>query len=262
MTAQEVRHKVRDIAVRLWRDGRGSALIYLHGAAGIPGWLPFFAGLAERHEVVVPEHPGFGASDNPVWIRNIGDLAMYYLDFLDGLGAERVHLVGHSLGGWAAAELAVRNCSRLASLTLIAPAGVRVKGVPSGDNFIWSPEEAARNLFYHQSFAEKMLAQVPSEEEADRILTNRFMAAKLGWEPRWFNPSLERWLHRIAVPTLVLWGADDKLMPSRYADVWRARVPGVTVDIIPQCGHLPHIEKADATAGKILDFLVPRFRSS
>jgi pimeloyl-ACP methyl ester carboxylesterase len=262
MTAQEHRHKVRDITVRLWRDGRGAPLIYLHGAAGLAGWLPFFARLADRHEVVVPEHPGFGTSDNPPWIRNVGDLAMYYLDFLDELGAERVHLVGHSLGGWTAAELAVRNCSRLATLTLIAPAGVRVKGVPCGDNFIWSPEEAARNLFHDQFFAEKMLAQVATEEEADRQLTNRFMAAKLGWEPRWFNPGLERWLHRITVPTFVLWGADDKLLPSRYADVWRERVSGAKVEIIPQCGHLPHVEKADVTAERILGFLAPRFRSS
>ncbi len=130
-----------------------------------------------------------------------------------------------------------------------------MKGVPSGDSFIWSPEELARNLFHDQSFAETMLAQVPSEEEADRALTNRFMAAKLGWEPRWFNPALERWLHRVAVPTLVLWGADDKIMPSRYAELWGERVPHATVDVIPQCGHLPLIEKADVTAATILRFL-------
>jgi pimeloyl-ACP methyl ester carboxylesterase len=255
MTAQEYRHKVRDITVRMWRDGQGRALLFLHGAAGIPGWLPFFTHLATRHEVIVPEHPGFGNSDNPAWIRNVGDVAMYYLDFLDELGAQRVHLVGHSLGGWIAAELAVRNSARLATLTLIAPAGIRVKGVPIGDNFIWSPEETTRNLFHDQAFAEKMLAQVPSEEEADRQLTNRFMAAKLGWEPRWFNPSLERWLHRIKVPTLVLWGAEDKFFPSRYAERWGERVPGAKVELIPQCGHLPHVEKAEITAQKIIGFL-------
>jgi len=255
MTVQEQKHQVHDVGVRLLRDGRGASLIYLHGAAGLPGWIPFFARLAETYEVVVPEHPGFGASDNPPWIRNIGDMAMYYLDFLDGLDAQRVHLVGHSLGGWIAAELAVRNTARLASLTLIAPAGVRVKGVPSGDNFIWSPEEAARNLFHDQSYADKMLAQVPTEEEADRALTNRYMAAKLGWEPRWFNPSLERWLHRIDVPTLVLWGAEDKFLPSQYAARWRERVSGALVETIPACGHLPHIEKADATVSAIVGFL-------
>jgi pimeloyl-ACP methyl ester carboxylesterase len=254
MAVREERHKVRDIGVRLWRDGNGTALMFLHGAAGVPAWMPFFTHLAGAHEVLLPEHPGFGTSDNPAWIRNVGDVAMYYLDFLDGLG-KRVHLVGHSLGGWIAAELAVRNCGQLASLSLIAPAGVRVKGVPTGDNFIWSPEELARNLFHDQSFAEQVIAYTPSEEEADLQLTNRFMAAKLGWEPRWFNPALERWLHRIKVPVLVLWGRDDKVMPSAYAKVWQERVPGVRVEIIPECGHLPQVEKADLAAQKILRFV-------
>jgi len=251
----EHRHKVRDVSLRVRRDGKGPPLVYLHGPAGLPEWTPFFVQLAQAHEVMVPEHPGFGTSDNPAWIRNVGDVAMYYLDFLDGLNVPRVHLVGHALGGWIAAEVAVRNAARLASLTLIAPAGLRQKGLPAGDNFIWSPEETVRNLFYDQSFAEKMLAHVPSEEEADLALTNRFMAAKLGWEPRWFNPALERWLHRIPVPTLVLWGADDKFLPSQYVEGWRARVPDVTVEILPQCGHLPQVERADATAASIVRFL-------
>ena len=83
------------------------------------------------------------------------------------------------------AEVAVRNCSRLASLALLSPAGVRIKGIPSGDTFIWAPDEATRNLFHDQSFAEQILAQAPTEEEADLLLTNRFMATKLGWEPRY-----------------------------------------------------------------------------
>ena len=255
MAAHESSHKVRDIAVRILRAGQGEPLVFLHGARGFPGWLPFFDTLATHHEVWVPEHPGFGTPDNAASIRDIADLAMYYLDFLDGLGTDRVHIVGHSLGGWTAAEVAVRNCTRLKSLTLIAPAGVRVKGVPVGDNFIWSPEEAVRNVYYDQSFADKILAQEPSEEEADRQMANRFMAARLGWQPRWFNPALERWLHRISVPTLVVWGENDKLLPSAYAAVWKRCVPDVQVEIVPECGHSPHIEKLDLVAPKVLGFL-------
>jgi pimeloyl-ACP methyl ester carboxylesterase len=202
--------------------------------------------------VFVPEHPGFGLSDNPPWIRNIADLAMYYLDFLDTLGTEKVHLVGQSLGGWVAAEVAVRNCSRLASLTLLAPAGIRVKGIVSGDNFIWGPEEAVRNLFHDQSFADKILGQQLSDDEADIALTNRFAATKFGWEPRWFNPALERWLHRISVPTLVVWGANDKLFPVDYAKRWGERMAGSRVEIIPECGHAIAIEKGDVAAQNII----------
>jgi pimeloyl-ACP methyl ester carboxylesterase len=183
---------------------------------------------------------------------------MYYLDFLDGLGHPKVNVVGHSLGGWIAAEAAVRNATQFASLTLIAPTGVRVKGILSGDNFIWSPEELARNLFHDPSFAEKMLAQPPADADMDLLLTNRFMATKLGWEPRWFNPALERWLHRIKVPTFILWGREDKIMPSAYAEAWRARVPDVRVEIIPECGHLPQVEKAGIVAEKVLGFLAGR----
>jgi pimeloyl-ACP methyl ester carboxylesterase len=255
MTVKEQSHRVRDISVRLFRSGAGEPLLFLHGARGFPGWLPFFDALAAHYEVWVPEHPGFGTPDNAASIRDVADLAMYYLDFLDSLGTDCVHIVGHSLGGWTAAEVAVRNCTRLKSLTLIAPAGVRVKGVPVGDNFIWSPEEAVRNVYYDQSFADKILAHEPSEEEADRQLANRFMAARLGWQPRWFNPALERWLHRISVPTLVVWGENDKLLPSAYAAVWKRSVPDVRVEVVPECGHSPHIEKLSAVAPNVLGFL-------
>jgi pimeloyl-ACP methyl ester carboxylesterase len=252
---RESRHRVRDIAVRLMRHGQGEPLVFLHGAGGFPPWLPLFEELAKRYEVLIPEHPGFGTSDSPPWIRNIADLAMYYLDFLDELNTAKVHLIGHSLGGWIAAELAVRDATRLASLTLLAPAGVRVKGIASGDNFIWSAEEAERNLWHDQKFADAVLGAAPTEEEADIALTNRFMAAKFGWEPRWFNPALERWLHRIKVPTLVIWGEQDKLFPSAYAKAWKERIPGARVEIIPQCGHRPHVERLDVVGPMISRFL-------
>jgi len=255
MAPQEHQYRVRDIGVRLFRMGAGRPLLFLHGAAGVPPWNAFFERLASQYDVLVPEHPGFGTPENATQIRNVADLAMYYLDFLDALNTGPVHLVGHSLGGWTAAEIAVRNCGRLASLCLISPAGIRLKGIQSGDNFIWSPEETARNLFYDQSFAERMLLVSLSDEEMDRQLANRFMAARLGWEPRWFNPALERWLHRIQVPSICLWGENDKLMPSAYAERWRELVPDLRVQLIGECGHLPHVEKAEASAATVLHFL-------
>jgi pimeloyl-ACP methyl ester carboxylesterase len=255
MPVKELRHRVRDVGVRLWRAGAGTPLVFLHGAAGPPPWGAFFEALAAKCELIVPEHPGFGLSDNPAWIRNVADLAMYYLDFLDGLGLPPVHLVGQSLGGWVAAEVAARNATRLKSLTLVAPAGLRVNGVPCGDNFIWSAEETARNLYHDQAFAERIIAHTPSEQEAEIMLTNRFTAAKLGWDPRWFNPALERWLHRVTLPTLVLWGRDDKFLPSDYAKRWGACIPQARVELIADCGHLPHVEKAEITAQKVLGFV-------
>jgi pimeloyl-ACP methyl ester carboxylesterase len=255
MAIEETRHQTRDTSVRLRRDGKGERLLFLHGAGGWPAWGPFLASLAGQYQVFLPEHPGFGLSDHPPWIRNVGDLAMYYLDFLDALDGPPVHLIGHSLGGWTAAEMAVRNTARLKSLTLIAPAGVRVKGLVCGDNFIWSREEYFRNLIYDQKLAEQELARVPTDEEADIELTNRYMATKLGWEPRWYSPSLETWLHRIRIPTLVLWGRDDKLFPSDYAKAWAAQIPDIRVEIASECGHRPQIEKPDWAAQQVRAFL-------
>jgi pimeloyl-ACP methyl ester carboxylesterase len=255
MPGTETKHKVRDVNVRMLRGGSGPPVLFLHGANGLPQWLPFFEQIAARCDLRVPEHPGYGTSDNPAWLRDIGDLAMYYLDFLDGLDEPKVHIVGQSLGGWAAAEMAVRNCTHIASLTLLDPAGIRVKGLLSGDNFIWGPDEAVRNLYYDQSLADKMLAMPVTDEQADIALGNRFTTTKLGWQPRWYNPSLERWLHRITVPTLVVWGENDKLFPKEYAARWGERIPGCKVEIIPQCGHVPAIEKPDITAKKVLDLI-------
>jgi pimeloyl-ACP methyl ester carboxylesterase len=265
MPPRETSHTVRNIRVRLFTAGDGPPLVFLHGASGIERWLPFFDLLAARCTVIVPEHPGFGGSDNPACIRDVSDVAMYYLDFFDGLssdgfsgasGTGKIHLIGQSLGGWIAAELATRNCTHLKSLTLLAPAGVRVKGVLSGDDFIWSPDEAARNLVHDPAVAGSAIATraAMTPDEAERALVNRYAAAKYGWEPRWFSPALERWLHRVTTPTLVLWGAEDRLLPVQYAEVWRREVPGATVEIIPACGHLPHVEHAELVAKRILEF--------
>lgn len=218
-------------------------------------WLPFFDVLAEGYEVLVPEHPGFGASDDPSWLRSVPDMAMFYLDFIDAMKLDGVHLIGHSLGGWIAAETLVRDRARFRSLTLLAPAGLRVEGVPAGDTFIWSPEETARNLFHDQSFAARMLAQPPSEEMMDILLKNRFTVTKLGWQPRWFNPDLEKWLHRIKLPALVVWGDQDKVMPPAYAARWRERLPDARLVMVENCGHLPQVEKSEVVSKQIREFL-------
>lgn len=257
MVEQKVagRLAVRDVSVRVWRGGTGPSLLFLHGAGGHPGWLPLLERLAGRYAVIAPEHPGFGRSDDPKHIRHVPDLAMYYLDFLESMNLTRVHVVGHSLGGWTAAEVGVRNCGRLASLTLIAPAGIRVKGVPPGDNFIWAPEEAARNRFHDPAVAQAVLAATLTEDQLDEQMQNQLSAVKFGWEPRWFNPDLDKWLHRITVPTHVIWGADDKILPAAYARRWAERVDGARVTIIEGAGHLPHVEKMAQVAQPLLAFL-------
>jgi pimeloyl-ACP methyl ester carboxylesterase len=247
--------KIGDVGVRLHRAGKGPPLLFLHGAEGYSQWLPFFDALAEQYDVLVPEHPGYGASDDPPLIRNIADMALFYLDFLDSLDLRDLHIVGHSMGGWIAAELLIRNQSRAKSLTLISSAGIRVEGVPSGDLFIWNREELLRNIFYNQAYADIALSLQPTEQQLDTMLKNRFTSTKLGWQPRWYNPDLEKWLHRIKLPSLIIWGDDDKVMPSAYAGLWRERLPDARLVIIEKCGHVPQIEKLSETIDPLRDFL-------
>src|SRR5712691_13102128 len=132
---------IRDCRICVMRGGSGSPMLFLHGGGGAGIWLPCMAELAKKFDVIVPEHPGFGESDTPAWLDTISDLANFYLDFLAVLDLDGVHLVGHSLGGWVAAELAVRNTSRLASLALIGAAGVHVAGVEQVDTFLANDEQ-------------------------------------------------------------------------------------------------------------------------
>ena len=250
-----LRHTTRGVSVRLQRAGSGAPMLFLHGAGGMPPWGAFAEKLSSKHDLILPEHPGFGDSDEAAFIRDVPDMAMYYLDLIEGLGLPKLHVVGTSLGGWIAAEIAVRNSTRIASLSLLAPAGCRVKGVLSGDSFIWNAEESARNLVHNQKIAEAMIAAKPSEEDMDRMLRSRFMATKLGWEPRWFNPALEKWLHRINVSTLVIWGENDKLFPHVYSKPWIEGIPGARLELVPECGHLLHVEKGDDVAGRVLGFI-------
>ncbi len=174
---------IRDCSIRLMRGGSGSPLLFLHGGSGAGAWLPFLSDLATRFDVLVPEHPGFGASDIPPWLDNVADLANFYLDLLDALDLEGVHLVGHSLGGWIAAELAVRNTSRLASLTLAAASGIHVKGVEQVDIFLSSDEQRIRDLFHDQKLAEGVLTIALRAEAEDAGLKNRMTTAQADLAP-------------------------------------------------------------------------------
>jgi pimeloyl-ACP methyl ester carboxylesterase len=116
MPAQVSELKVRNVPIRLHRAGRGPTVLFLHGAGGVPQWLPFFDALAEHYELLVPEHPGFGGSADPPWIHSMADLAMFYLDLVEEAGLDRAHLIGNSLGGWLAAEILIRDRSRFKSL--------------------------------------------------------------------------------------------------------------------------------------------------
>jgi len=188
------------------RAGVGAPLIYLHGTDGLAEWPAILDTWAERFDVIVPDHPGFGASENPGWIDDVSDVAYLYLDAIEVLGLSGAHLVGQSLGGWIALEMAVRSTQRLRSLTLISAAGIHVKGVPKADIFIIDAEELARLSYADRKLGEDAAARAATEKYQDLAILNRIASARFGWQPRFFNPRLDRWLHRVNVPTHIIWG--------------------------------------------------------
>jgi len=255
MPHSETMLDVRGTRIRVLRGGSGPPLIFLHGASGHVGWLPFLEWLSQRFDVIAPEHPGFGASDDPPWLDRPSDLAYFYLDVIDALKLDRVHLMGTSLGGWIAAEVAVRDCHPLKSLTLTAPAGIHVKGLSKGDFFMWSPEQFVRNLTHDPAVADAMLAQPVTEAQQFTAMKNRLATAKLAWQPRLYNPHLAKWLHRISVPTLIMWGDHDQIIPPGYGPAFRDLIRGSRLDVFANCGHVPHIEQTDAWVEKITGFI-------
>ncbi|MBU3673097.1 MAG: alpha/beta fold hydrolase [Sinobacteraceae bacterium] len=229
-------------------------LLFLHGAGGAEGSLGVLGTLADRWRVIVPDHPGFGASTDPEWLDTIHDAAYAYLDFLEALDLRDVHLVGSSLGGWLAMEIAIRSASRLARLTLIAAAGIRPGDIPTGDLFMWSPEERVRNTIADPLLAGKILALPQTPEQAEIALRNHFTTAKLAWEPRFFDPHLDKWLHRLRLPVQVIWGAEDRLFPLALGEKLAGLIPGARLDVIPGCGHVPMVENPAALSALLREF--------
>jgi pimeloyl-ACP methyl ester carboxylesterase len=216
----------------------------------------FLEELSRCHEIIVPDHPGFGRSDSPTWLRSMGDAAFFYLDFLRILSEGRpAHLVGASVGGWLAAEIAIRDTSNIRSLTLIGPAGVRKKDTAIGDPFIRSAEVSADAMFVDSARARELRRPIENDEQIDLHLKNSIGLARLGWQPRLASPELQRWLHRIRIPTCLLWGSDDRIMPIEHSQVWLDSLDDARLQVIEGAGHLPHIEDPEKTAAAVAFFV-------
>jgi pimeloyl-ACP methyl ester carboxylesterase len=246
---------VRGTPIHMMQDGAGPALLFLHGAGGAARWLPFQERLAESFSVYFPSHPGHGGSPAAEWIEHISDLAFHYLDLLDRLDLERVHLVGASFGGWIAAELATMVSHRLASLVLIDPVGIRVDGWIYPFLFGMDIPEIVTTLFHNPMAA---LALASADQSIDTLaLQYREGAAlaRVAWNPYLYDPLLRRRLGRIASPTLLCWGAHDRLAPlAPCGETWAKAIPGARLQVFDESGHVPHLEEADAVADAVAEF--------
>ena len=240
------------------RAGHGEPLLFLHGSASIGAWPPFLIELSQRYDVIVPDHPGFGESPSPAWLDNVHDVAYAYLSFLSELGLCGINVVGHALGGWIACEIAVRSDRDLRSLALIAPAGIRVQGARKLDTFLMSPEAVAEHSYADATIHVLRARPDNNDERAVEIyLQDQLTYARLAWQPRLFDPHLDKWLNRISVPVLLVWGSGDHVIPPVYADAFARLIPGAKCETIANAGHYPQIEQSEA----FVDVLTVFFQS-
>lgn len=239
---------------RYWRSGSGTPLLLLHGAGGSAMWEAEAERLSATHDVILPQHPGFDGSRYPEWMETVEDLAYLYSAAMQDWGLTRFRLMGHSLGGWIAGEMAIRIPAAIDRLILVAAGGIRGQGY-AGNNFIWSAEETAAALFVDPAMRAKFVEPPADEAIALRVHRSRESTARLVWSPRWIGPAMNKWAARIAMPTLVIWGEADGLFPASFGRTFADRLPDSTFVEIANCGHVPHLERPEPFRAAIDPFL-------
>jgi pimeloyl-ACP methyl ester carboxylesterase len=247
-----------DVTVDVYSAGTGPTVLLLHGVEGREADASFIAALAERFHVLAPSHPGFGLSPRPDWCDSVEDLAFLYLEWLKRLDLRDVVVVGLQFGGWVAAEMAVRDSSRLSRLVLIDPLGIKVGGREDrdiADVFAISRTELDARVFADPDCGPGDLTQAP-REDVMHIARNEEALALYAWEPYLHNPRLRRWLPRIDVPTLVAWGDRDGIAGVDYGRAYAESIPGARFEVIDHAGHRAQVEQPTVLAALIAEHAV------
>jgi len=236
----EERHDVNGIETVVLTAGEGEDLVFLHGAGTVTGFDSLLP-LAERFRLVVPFHPGFGPSADDPAVDAITDYARHYLDLFDRMGIGEMSLVGHSMGGWLAATFAIDHSERVRRLVLAAPLGLRVPEHPTADIFVIPNEEFLEHLAADHSIFEGRVPDPPTPEFLAGQYREMTSTARLLWE-RNHDLKLSRWLHRLTMPTLLLWGDSDREVPLKDGEHLHEEIPNSRLVVFRECGHLPHEE--------------------
>jgi len=247
---------VQGIDLQVVRQGAGRPLLLLHGGDGPQSPLPFFTRLTEQFDVIAPTHPGFAGTAIPEHFDTLADLVYLYLDLVDVLDLHEVTLMGLSMGGWVAAEIAVRNTSRLAQLILVDAVGIKPGDRETRDiaDIFGLPAPEVAQLLFHDPAQAPHLATM-TDEQVRVLAGDRIAHAMYTWDPYMHNPKLRYRLHRIDVPTLLLWGESDGVVSVAYAEAYRQMIPGATLVVIPRAGHLPQVEQPGVVLQHVLTFV-------
>jgi len=245
--------------LQLVKGGAGEPLLILHGEMGHPGWLRYHRALAERNTLYIPSHPGFGKSRRLDWVMNMRDLAGWYLDALDDLGLGQVNVVGFSLGGWLAAEMATMCPDQFKRLVLVGAAGIRPPAGEIFDMFLVVAKEYMTACVLDPAKVvefKQVCPDEPTPEQAEAWEVAREEACRLSWRPYMHYPALPQLLRRVKhLPTLIVWGRQDPIVPLSAAEVYHQSIKGSRLAVLDNCGHQPEIEKPDEFARLVQAFL-------
>ena len=245
------------MALDVLRRGAGPPVVLLHGLMPVDPAAPFLDGLASHAEIIAPTHPGFGHAARPDDFDTVYDLVHLYLDLLETLPYDAVTLIGLSFGGWLAAEIAAARTPRVRKLVLVDAVGIKVSDRETPDIFDMfnrSPVEVRRRR-WHDPDAWAPDFDAMEDEALVAHARNRDALCLYAWHPYLYNPQLARWLRRISVPALVLWGASDGIVSPAYGRAYSALIPGARFEIIEAAGHHPEIEQAATFVERVATFL-------
>src|SRR5262245_32739060 len=245
--------------VRLWSEGDGPPLLYLHGLDGPPGAAPFVERLASHHRVLMPEHPGFGESTGIDHIDNVIDMVLFHRELVERLDLGPVDVVGHSLGGMFAAEFAALCPQLVRRLVLVSPFGLWLEEAEIPDLFTMTPAQLAR-ITWHDPEGERAqaaLSQAANGYSGIQAIVKR--AGNLASAGKFLWPIPDRGLARrlpfIKAPTLIVLGESDRLIPLAYGDAFAARIPNARLATTPDAGHAPMLEQPEAFGAVVEEFL-------
>jgi pimeloyl-ACP methyl ester carboxylesterase len=244
--------------IRVLKGGEGKPLVIFHGVEGNLGWCAYQHGLAQQCTVYAPSLPGFDASQRPPWLESFMDLSRFSLWLLQELGLQKTAVLGYGMGGWLAAEMAAMCPQVVDRLVLVDAAGIQPQQAEITDIFLHGLEATRQMAFFdpHQAPEhDTLFKRKLSPEERETRVRNQESAVRYCWRPYMYERSLPHLLPRLRMPTLIVWGQEDRLMPVECAELYRQAIPGARLEILPQCGHYPHLEKTEQFVGLVRDFL-------
>ena len=251
--------QVGGTAVSLLRGGSGPTVLVLHEELGHPGWLSWHNDLARDYSLVVPVHPGFGPLPRADWITGVRDLAGFYSRMLREMGKDPVHVIGFSLGGWIAAEMAAADADQFRTMTLVAPGGVRPPEGEILDLFIVTARAYLDASVHDASATPEFATLYGGEETTDQFEAwedARAESARLAWKPYMHNPSLPHLLEGVqGLPTLIVWGRDDRIIPLSSGEAYNQAITGSELVVLDNCGHRPEIEHSSDFLARVRGLL-------